>query len=463
MLLESYENCLKSCIFLVLVLIPYPVNGDGVVMHTYEGNIEAKLIDNILANVNTLVRPVKCLHHTVQVTMNFNLVSIVKLDQKKEILSTNSWLSFVWQDDLISWNTTEYQGIMSVTVPQEKIWLPEIVVDNSVKEYKKFGSDSFLVEIKNNGTIYWEPGDIFKTQCSLDITKYPFDTQICHIRFATWTYDKYQVNLSVGSDHILTTEFVKDGEWKLVTTSADRYEIENDNLSALNFTLVLERRPLFYILNIIFPVALLSGLSVIVFLLPGQSGEKISLCVTLLVSFTVYLSFIADTIPRTSNNLSILALVIDWYLFLSALSVAVAAISLNIRFRKNQHAVPHYVKLSVYYMQPILDTTLSQKCKLMKNKKKVNEKNSDNQLKIFSTVNSQSNTENQTPATREKKTKQKVLSCEMEQDDVCSCKICSNLNLSWPEVGDALDRVLFWLFLITSCITTIVTILILAT
>lgn len=457
MLLGWYKNWLKFCIFLAPISVSCSENSSGGAMHTYEGNIEAKLIHNILSNVNTLVRPVKCLHHTVQVKMDFNLISIVELDQKKEILSTNSWLSFVWQDDLISWNTSDYKGIMSVTVPQEKIWLPEIVVDNSVKEYKKFGSDGFLVEIENNGTIYWEPGDIFQTQCSLDITKYPFDTQICHIRFATWTYDKFQVNLSVGADSVLTTEFVEDGEWKLVATSADRYEIESDNLSALNFTLILKRRPMFYILNIIFPVALLSGLSVIVFLLPGQSGEKISLCVTLLVSFTVYLSFIADTIPRTSNNLSILALVIDWYLFLSALSVAVAAISLNIRFRKNQHVVPHYIKASVYYMQPILDTTLSQKCRSMAKNNKVGDKKSDDQSKIFATANSRSSVENQIPASNEKKTKS-----EREQNDVCTCRICSNLKLTWPEVGDALDRILFWLFLITSGITTVVTILVLS-
>lgn len=66
------------------------------------------------------------------------------------------------------------------------------------------------------------------------------------------------------------------------------------------FTLHLKRRYKFYVMNIVLPCVMLSVLIMIGFCLPPDAGEKISLGISVLLAFTVFLLMIADAIPRTS-------------------------------------------------------------------------------------------------------------------------------------------------------------------
>ena len=66
------------------------------------------------------------------------------------------------------------------------------------------------------------------------------------------------------------------------------------------FTLHLRRRDKFYMMNIVLPCVMLSVLIMIGFFLPPDAGEKISLGISVLLAFTVFLLMIADNIPRTS-------------------------------------------------------------------------------------------------------------------------------------------------------------------
>ena len=66
------------------------------------------------------------------------------------------------------------------------------------------------------------------------------------------------------------------------------------------FLVFLQRRYKFYLMNIILPCIMLSVLIMIGFFLPPDAGEKISLGISVLLAFTVFLLMIADNIPRTS-------------------------------------------------------------------------------------------------------------------------------------------------------------------
>ena len=55
------------------------------------------------------------------------------------------------------------------------------------------------------------------------------------------------------------------------------------------FTFYLTRLPLFYILNIIIPIILMFTLSIGVFYLPVDSGEKMTLSISILLGQTVFL------------------------------------------------------------------------------------------------------------------------------------------------------------------------------
>ena len=65
------------------------------------------------------------------------------------------------------------------------------------------------------------------------------------------------------------------------------------------FNMVIRRKPLFYIVNLIIPCVGIFYLSILVFYLPAQSKQKTGLVITLLVSQTFYLTLIIEV----NNNI----------------------------------------------------------------------------------------------------------------------------------------------------------------
>ena len=63
----------------------------------------------------------------------------------------------------------------------------------------------------------------------------------------------------------------------------------------------IRRKYWFFVTYIIFPCLLLSGVLLMVFLLPADSGEKVSLGVSILIAISVFLLLVASNLPNTSD------------------------------------------------------------------------------------------------------------------------------------------------------------------
>ena len=64
--------------------------------------------------------------------------------------------------------------------------------------------------------------------------------------------------------------------------------------SDIFFYLKIRRKPLFYIVNLIIPCVGIFYLSILVFYLPAQSGEKTALAIAILVSQTLYFTLVIE-------------------------------------------------------------------------------------------------------------------------------------------------------------------------
>ena len=99
------------------------------------------------------------------------------------------------------------------------------------------------------------------------------------------------------------------------------------------FNMTMRRKTLFYTVNLIIPCVGISGLSVLVFYLPADSGEKMSLCVSILLSLTVFFLLLAEIIPSTSLTVPLLGKYLLFTMILVTLSVVVTIAVLNVNFR----------------------------------------------------------------------------------------------------------------------------------
>jgi len=60
---------------------------------------------------------------------------------------------------------------------------------------------------------------LFISTCAIDIRWFPFDDQFCSMKFGSWTYDGYKINLTMKDDHIDISTYKISGEWDLLGPS----------------------------------------------------------------------------------------------------------------------------------------------------------------------------------------------------------------------------------------------------
>ena len=159
--------------------------------------------------------------------------------------------------------------------------------------------------VTHDGNVFWPPPAKLRSSCKIDITYFPFDDQQCHMKFGSWTYDGFQVDVTNRSARVDLNNYVYSGEWDLLEISVLRnemyYKCCNEPYPDVTFYITMRRRTLFYLFNIIFPCLWLTVLSLLGFWLPPDSGEKITLGITVLLAFSVFMLLIAESMPATSE------------------------------------------------------------------------------------------------------------------------------------------------------------------
>ena len=78
------------------------------------------------------------------------------------------------------------------------------------------------VILDNDGTNTWYAPTILRSGCNIDITYFPFDDQLCELKFGSWTYNGFQVNVLEMAKEADLTSYMKSSEFQLVSAKATR-------------------------------------------------------------------------------------------------------------------------------------------------------------------------------------------------------------------------------------------------
>lgn len=168
------------------------------------------------------------------------------------------------------------------------------------------------VYVSHNGMVSWSLNARIKTACAMDMSKFPFDKQSCKLGVGTISSPDSRVKLSNEYDHVSLDIYQMSEEWQILkstsyTECVVMYEASSENLKfcEVNFQLTVQRRSVYYVLILIVPVMVLVILSLTVFKIPVQAGERVTMSVILLVSITAFLVFLMGEMPRISTNVPI--------------------------------------------------------------------------------------------------------------------------------------------------------------
>ncbi|XP_066492133.1 neuronal acetylcholine receptor subunit alpha-3 [Tiliqua scincoides] len=263
-------------------------------------------------------------------------------------METNLWLRHVWNDYKLKWNPDNYGGVQFIRVPSHKIWKPDIVLyNNAVGDFQV--DDKTKALLNYTGNVTWMPPAIFKSSCKIDVTYFPFDYQNCTMKFGSWSYEKDEIDLVLVGSTMNLKDYWESGEWSIIKAPGYKHDIKYNCCEAvypdITYSLYIKRLPLFYTINMIIPCLLISFLTVLVFYLPSDCGEKITLCISVLLSLTVFLLVITETIPSTSLVIPLIGEYLLFTMIFVTLSIVITVFVLNVHYRTSRtHTMPKWVK-----------------------------------------------------------------------------------------------------------------------
>ncbi|XP_036012125.1 acetylcholine receptor subunit epsilon isoform X3 [Mus musculus] len=258
-------------------------------------NEELSLYHHLFDNYDPECRPVRRPEDTVTITLKVTLTNLISLNEKEETLTTSVWIGIDWHDYRLNYSKDDFAGVGILRVPSEHVWLPEIVLENNSQTYNAEEVE-FIFAVDDDGN----------------------------------TINKIDID---------TAAFTENGEWAIdyCPGMIRRYEggsTEGPGETDVIYTLIIRRKPLFYVINIIVPCVLISGLVLLAYFLPAQAGgQKCTVSINVLLAQTVFLFLIAQKIPETSLSVPLLGRYLIFVMVVATLIVMNCVIVLNVSLR----------------------------------------------------------------------------------------------------------------------------------
>ncbi|CCD68494.1 AcetylCholine Receptor [Caenorhabditis elegans] len=304
---------------------------------------ETKLFTDLLKGYNPLERPVQNSSQPLEVKIKLFLQQILDVDEKNQIVSVNAWLSYTWFDHKLQWEPKKYGGIQDIRFPgsSDHIWKPDVLLYNSAAEDFDSTFKSNLLTY-HTGTVVWIPPGVLKFVCQLDVTWFPFDDQVCEMKFGSWTFHGYAIDLQIdddtnGTQSMDLSTYLVNGEWQVISTNAKRvvsyYKCCPEPYPTVNYYLHIRRRTLYYGFNLIIPSLLISLMAILGFMFPPDAGEKITLEVTILLAIVFFLSMVSEMTPPTSEAVPLIGVFFSCCMLVVSASVVFTIVVLNLHFR----------------------------------------------------------------------------------------------------------------------------------
>ena len=168
------------------------------------------------------------------------------------------------------------------------------------------------IEVSNDGSISWATLAIVRATCQVNMFNFPFDRQTCTLVFASGAEDSSRLLLLPDPDGAVLGSYIKSEEWTLlgmpVEVSMSSHAGTTSPYTEVTYTVVIERKPLFFIFNLVLPCIMMVAIGMLTFCLAPGTGEKIPLCTTILLTLILLQIMLSEGLPPSSDVMPLIGM-----------------------------------------------------------------------------------------------------------------------------------------------------------
>uniref|UniRef100_A0A914DBK4 Neurotransmitter-gated ion-channel ligand-binding domain-containing protein n=1 Tax=Acrobeloides nanus TaxID=290746 RepID=A0A914DBK4_9BILA len=120
---------------------------------------------------------------------------------------------------------------------------------------------------------------IYKLSCAMHGLRYfPYDEQNCTFIISSWTHDSSTIDYYARDSSVNLKNFQKNQEWDVISFEfqrfAQKYKCCEHPWVMLYAHLVIRRRPLYYIINLVIPTSIITCVAVTGFFTPSSTSTE---------------------------------------------------------------------------------------------------------------------------------------------------------------------------------------------
>ncbi|XP_028411395.1 neuronal acetylcholine receptor subunit alpha-7-like [Dendronephthya gigantea] len=311
---------------------------------------QTRLISNLLQDYDRDARPVINVSDLITLTFRLSYIQLQELDEPTQVARSLVWVNMRWEDAYLKWNASEYGGNTEIRLSPTRIWKPDLTLyNNANKDGAAMYDLSYPAIVQSDGSVSLGCPLILESMCPIDISNFPFDTQICKLKLGSWAYNGFDLDIHLKKDvaGIDLGNLEANSVWKLESVRSKRNKVKYtccpEPYIDLTYTFEFRRKPLYYIMTIIFPSVLLSLLSCVSFLFPAGSGERVSLVISVLLGLVVFMLIVNERTPVTSDATPMLTQFFNSIGGSTVLALMATAFILRLNHADGSTPVPSYL------------------------------------------------------------------------------------------------------------------------
>nr|QQH14669.1 nicotinic acetylcholine receptor beta 2 subunit [Blattella germanica] len=271
-----------------------------------------------------------------------------------------------WMDEKIRWNPNDYGGLTDVHIKEHEVWIPEIVLYNSIGHGANILGHSGMT-ITSEGAVMWSPSATLQVWCNINVSEWPNDEHTCELQLGFWTQREFLELLIVDNQTVMENEEKTRSEWKIVKMEAETlitakpwiqdvdFDDDSSSPDSLTVRITVRRQSQHYHTLLETPLVVISMLMFLSFWMTPESSNKIGIICICLVLLALLIVTIGTLLPAPADHVPCLQL----YSWLMVAGVVILLITTFITcITRYMHSKPPPSLLSLIVSHPIAQNAL---------------------------------------------------------------------------------------------------------